>query len=89
MTIVSALGQRLPHTEVVVVNEGSNDNGETVGIARSYGDQIIHRKAEWGVESAWQVTFSVGSPATTDTSRKRLSGKVAEWERRAVQTLFL
>lgn len=38
--IESALGQHYPNVEVVVVNDGSNDRGETDAIARSFGSRI-------------------------------------------------
>ena len=51
--IDSALAQTYPNTEVIVVNDGSRDDGETDRIARSYGERIryIH-KENGGVSSA-------------------------------------
>ncbi len=51
--IDSALAQTYPNFEVIVVNDGSRDNGETEKIALSYGDKIryIH-KENGGVSSA-------------------------------------
>ena len=51
--IDSALVQTYKNVEVIVVNDGSTDNGETEKIALSYGDKIqyIHKK-NGGVSSA-------------------------------------
>lgn len=51
--IDSALAQTYKNVEVIVVNDGSTDNGETEKIALSYGDKIryIH-KENGGVSSA-------------------------------------
>ena len=54
--IDSALGQTYPHCEVIVVNDGSNDEGATESIARSYGDRIrYHYKENGGVASAMNL----------------------------------
>lgn len=51
--IDSALHQTYPNCEVIVVNDGSNDNGKTDGIARSYGNRIRYIiKENGGVSSA-------------------------------------
>jgi len=51
--IDSALSQTYPHVEVVVVNDGSRDEGKTEAIARSYGDRIRYlAKPNGGVSSA-------------------------------------
>jgi hypothetical protein len=51
--IESALAQTWPNTEVVVVNDGSRDEGATLAIARSYGDRIVLiDKPNGGVASA-------------------------------------
>ena len=51
--IDSALAQIYKNIEVIVVNDGSNDNGETEKIALSYGDKIRYfHKENGGVSSA-------------------------------------
>lgn len=51
--IESALAQTYENIEVIVVNDGSMDQGETDRIARSYGDQIKYlHKENGGVSSA-------------------------------------
>ncbi|HEX5824763.1 MAG TPA: glycosyltransferase [Candidatus Limnocylindrales bacterium] len=51
--IDSALGQTWPNVEVIVVDDGSDDGGRTVRIARSYGDRIrFIEKDHGGVSSA-------------------------------------
>lgn len=51
--IDSALAQTYKNIEVIVVNDGSNDNGETEKIALSYGDRIRYfHKPNGGVSSA-------------------------------------
>jgi glycosyltransferase involved in cell wall biosynthesis len=54
--IDSALAQSYPNTEVLVVNDGSTDGGETEWIARSYGDRIRYlHKPNGGVATALNV----------------------------------
>ena len=51
--IDSALAQTYPNFEVIVVNDGSNDGGETEKIAASYGEKIRYlSKRNGGVASA-------------------------------------
>ncbi|WP_215144721.1 glycosyltransferase family 2 protein [Exiguobacterium qingdaonense] len=51
--IDSALAQTHPAIEVIVVNDGSNDEGRTAAIAKSYGKRIRYvEKENGGVSSA-------------------------------------
>lgn len=51
--IESAINQTYPNTEIIVVNDGSTDNGETERIALSYGKRIRYfYKENGGVASA-------------------------------------
>ena len=46
--IDSALAQTYPNVEVVVVNDGSPDDGATRAVALSYGDRIRYVEKENG-----------------------------------------
>ncbi|GJD48528.1 hypothetical protein OPKNFCMD_1250 [Methylobacterium crusticola] len=51
--IESALAQTWPHLEVLVVDDGSHDGGETARTCRGYGDRIRYvRQENGGVASA-------------------------------------
>ena len=51
--IDSALAQTYKNLEIIVVNDGSNDNGETERIAQSYGEKVrYYLKKNGGVSSA-------------------------------------
>lgn len=51
--IESALAQTYANTEVLVINDGSNDGGRTERVARSYGERIRYfSKPNGGVASA-------------------------------------
>lgn len=51
--IDSALAQTYKNIEILVINDGSDDSGETERVALSYGDLIrYHKKSNGGVASA-------------------------------------
>ena len=51
--IDSAIAQTYQNIEIIVVNDGSNDNGKTREIALSYGDKIRYfEKENGGVSTA-------------------------------------
>ncbi len=51
--ITSALDQAYPKKEVIVVNDGSNDDGKTEAVAKSFGNRIrYYAKENGGVSSA-------------------------------------
>lgn len=57
--IDSALNQTYKNVEIIVVNDGSNDNGQTEKIAKSYGDKIrYYYKENGGVSSALNMGIS-------------------------------
>jgi len=58
--IDSALNQTYANVEVIVVNDGSNDNGKTENIAKCYSDKIKYfYKENGGVASALNFGISV------------------------------
>lgn len=58
--IDSALNQTYKNIEIIVINDGSTDNGETEKIALSYGDKIrYYYKENGGVSSALNYGISV------------------------------
>lgn len=66
--IDSALAQTYKNKEILVVNDGSTDNGKTEEIAKSYGDKIhYYRKKNGGVATA--LNFGV----------KKMTGKYFSW----------
>ena len=51
--VESALNQTYENCEILVINDGSNDDGATEGIAKSYGNKIrYYEKENGGVASA-------------------------------------
>ena len=57
--IDSAISQTYKNIEIIVINDGSNDNGATDEIARSYGDKIRYfAKPNGGVSSALNFGIS-------------------------------
>lgn len=57
--IESALGQSYGNIEVIVVNDGSTDNGQTGAVANRYGDRIRYFcKPNGGVSSAMNYGLS-------------------------------
>ena len=66
--IDSALNQDYPNIEVIVVNDGSTDNGKTEEIAKSYGDKIkYYKKENGGVSTA--LNFGI----------KKMNGEFFSW----------
>lgn len=57
--IDSALAQSYPKKEIIVVNDGSDDNGASEKIALSYGDSIrYYSKSNGGVSSALNLALT-------------------------------
>ena len=66
--IECALGQTYKNTEILVINDGSTDNGESEKIALSYGDRIrYYHKENGGVSSALNYAF------------KKMNGEYFSW----------
>ena len=56
--IDSALSQTYENAEVIVVNDGSNDNGATAEICLGYGNQIVYiEQSNKGVAGAMNTAF--------------------------------
>ncbi|HOW51568.1 MAG TPA: glycosyltransferase [bacterium] len=55
--IDSALAQTYPNIEILVINDGSNDDGDTERIALSYGDRVRYfgKKENEGVSSVLNI----------------------------------
>lgn len=66
--IDSALAQTYKNFEIIVVNDGSRDNGETEKVAKSYGDKIRYISKENG-----------GSSSALNTGIKNMSGEWFSW----------
>ena len=57
--IDSALAQTYPNIEILIINDGSDDGGESESIALSYGSRIkYYRKENGGVSSALNYAFT-------------------------------
>lgn len=66
--IDSALAQTYKNVEIIVVNDGSNDGGETDRIAKSYGDRIRYFLKENG-----------GSSSALNCGIKNMTGDYFAW----------
>lgn len=66
--IDSALAQTYKNIEIIVVNDGSKDDGKTEDVAKSYGDKIIYIKKENG-----------GSSSALNEGIKNMSGEWFSW----------
>ena len=66
--IKSALSQTYKNIEIIVVNDGSNDNGKTRKIALSYGTKIKYIEKENG-----------GVSSALNTGIKNMTGKYFSW----------
>ena len=66
--IDSALSQTYKNFEIIVVNDGSKDNGETERVAKSYGDKIRYIQKENG-----------GSSSALNAGIRNMSGDWFSW----------
>lgn len=66
--IDSALSQTYNNLEIIVVNDGSNDEGKTKAIAESYGDKIIYLVKENG-----------GASSALNLAIKKMTGDYFSW----------
>ena len=66
--IDSALAQTYKNLEIIVVNDGSCDNGKTEEIALSYGDKIRYFRKENG-----------GSSSALNYGIKQMNGEWFSW----------
>ena len=66
--IDSALSQTYNNLEIIVVNDGSNDEGKTKAIAESYGNKIIYLEKENG-----------GASSALNLARKKMTGDYFSW----------
>ena len=95
--IDSALAQTYPHIEVIVVNDGSTDGGQTDAIAKSYGERIRYIcKPNGGVASALNAGIAAMSGdifcwLSHDDRHlpEKTAKQVAEWERLGCRDLVL
>jgi glycosyltransferase involved in cell wall biosynthesis len=59
LAIDSAISQTYKNTEIIVVNDGSSDNGATARIAQAYGDRIRYfEKKNGGVATALNLAVA-------------------------------
>ncbi len=64
----SALAQSYSNIEIIVVNDGSKDNGATAEVARRYGDKIRYIEKENG-----------GSSSALNTGIRNMTGEWFSW----------
>lgn len=86
----SCLSQTYPNIEIIVVNDGSDDDGKTEAIARSYGDRVrYYSKENGGVSSAlnygiaqmrgeWFSWLSHDDVYTPDKIEKQINAAAAQ-----------
>jgi glycosyltransferase involved in cell wall biosynthesis len=66
--IDSALAQTYNNIEIIVVNDGSRDNGATESVAKTYGDKIIYISKENG-----------GSSSALNAGIRNMTGEWFSW----------